>query len=93
MIISSTFPLGDLSHGMYGTYGHIAIVSAYGCDVYYNVLKYFHLKKHHMKILYSLHLVRTQEDLFDAVEFQQRYGKNPFALGNAYLTPLFQRVH
>ena len=40
-----------------------------------------------MKILSSLYLVRTQYNLFDAVEFQQRYRKNPFALGDAYLTP------
>ena len=32
-------------------------------------------------------MVRTQDTLFDAVEFQQRYCKNPFALGDAYLTP------
>ena len=40
-----------------------------------------------MKILYSLYLVRTQDILFDALEFQQRYRENPFALGDTYLTP------
>ena len=45
-----------------------------------------------MKILYLLYLVHTQDILFDAVEFQRRYRKNPFALGDAYLTPFCQRV-
>ena len=34
--------------------------------------KNFHKKQHHMKILSSLYLVRTQDTLFDAVEFQHR---------------------
>ena len=45
-----------------------------------------------MKILYSLYSVRTKDTLFDAVEFQQIYHKNPFVLGDEYLTPLSQRV-
>ena len=45
-----------------------------------------------MKILYSLYSVRTQDILFDAVEFQRRYPKNPFVLGPVYLTPLYQCV-
>ena len=45
-----------------------------------------------MKILYSLNLVLKQDILFDAVEFQLRYRKNFFALGDAYLTPFYQRV-
>ena len=40
-----------------------------------------------MKILSSLYLVRTQETLFDGVELQRRYSKNPFALGDTYLAP------
>ena len=50
------------------------------------------MKKDHMKILSSLYWVRTQDTLFDAMEFQRRYRENPFALGDAYLTPLFQPV-
>ena len=45
-----------------------------------------------MKILPSLYLVHTQDTLFDAVEYQQRYRENFFALGDAYLTPLYQHV-
>ena len=45
-----------------------------------------------MKILSSLFLVRTQDILFDAVEFQRIYRKNPFVLGDVYLTPFSQRV-
>ena len=45
-----------------------------------------------MKILSSLHLVRTQDTLFDAVEFQQGYRENPFALGDAYLTSFCKRI-
>ena len=74
---------------MYITYRRIDIASAYGCDVYANVLVDFNQKQHHMKILSSLYSVRTQDTLFDAVEFQQRYRKKPFALGDAYLTPVF----
>ena len=44
-----------------------------------------------MKILSSLYFVRTQDTLFDAVEFQLIYRKNPFALGDVYLTPFPQR--
>ena len=40
-----------------------------------------------MNILYSLYLVRTQDTLFDAVEFQRRYRETPFTLSEAYLTP------
>ena len=49
-------------------------------------------KQHHMKILSFLYFVHTQDNLFDAVEFQQRYRKNPFALGGVYLTPFSQYV-
>ena len=45
-----------------------------------------------MKILYFLYLVCTQDILFDAMEFQQRYRKNHFMLGDAYLMPLSQLV-
>ena len=54
--------------------------------------KNFHQKQYHMKKLSSLYLVRTQDILFDAVEFQRIYRENPFVLGDAYLTPLTQRV-
>ena len=40
-----------------------------------------------MKILSSLNLVRTQDILFDAAEFQRIYRKNLFVLGDTYLTP------
>ena len=45
-----------------------------------------------MKILSSFNLVRTQDIIFNAVEFQLRYRKNLFVLGDAYLTSLYQRV-
>ena len=45
-----------------------------------------------MNILSSLYFILTQDTLFDAVEFQQRYHKNSFALGDAYLTPFCQSV-
>ena len=37
-------------------------------------------------------MIITQDILFDAVEFQGRYHKNSFALGDAYLMPFNQRV-
>ena len=77
---------------MYDTAGCIAIASEYGCGVYANVIENISFKKYHMKILSCLCLVRTQDALFDAVEFQQRYHKNPFVLGDACLTPLYQHV-
>ena len=40
-----------------------------------------------MKILSYLNLVRTQDIIFDAVEFQRRYYGNLFVLGDIYLTP------
>ena len=46
----------------------------------------FHQRQHHMKILSSLYLVHTQDILFGAVEFQRRYRKNHFVLGDSYLT-------
>ena len=52
----------------------------------------FHQIQHHIKILSSFNLVHTQYILFDAVEFQQRHRENLFVLGDAYLTPLSQRV-
>ena len=45
-----------------------------------------------MKILSSLYSVRTQDILFDAVEFQLIYCENPFVIGDAYLTNFYQRV-
>ena len=45
-----------------------------------------------MKILSSICVVRTQDKLFDAVEFQRRYCENSFALGDAYVIPLYQHV-
>ena len=54
--------------------------------------KNFYQKQHHMKILSSLYSVGTQDTFFDAVKFQQRYRKNPFALGDKYLTPFCRRV-
>ena len=55
---------------MYDTAGHIAIASAYGCDLYVNALYKYHQKQHHMNILSSLCVVRTQYTPFDAVELQ-----------------------
>ena len=54
--------------------------------------KNFHQKQHHVNILSSLYSVRTQDTFFDALEYQRRYCENPFALGDKYLTPFFQRV-
>ena len=51
--------------------------------------KIFHQKQHHLNILSSLYLVCTQDTIFDAVEFQWRYRKNPFSLGDAYLKTFF----
>ena len=45
-----------------------------------------------MKILSSVCVVHKIDTLFDAVEFQQRYRKNPLALGDTYLTPLYQHM-
>ena len=45
-----------------------------------------------MKILFSLYLVCTQDIIFGAVESQRRYRENPFAIGDAYLTPFYQRA-
>ena len=45
-----------------------------------------------MDILSSLYPVPTQYTLFDAVEFQERYHENPFALDDAYLTPFYQHM-
>ena len=77
---------------MYDTARRTPINYAYGCDVYANVLEKYHKKQHHMKILSSLCVVRTHDTLFNAVQFQQRYRENPFALGDAYLTPFYQHV-
>ena len=46
-----------------------------------------------MKILSSLYWVRTQDILFDAMEYQRRYRETLFVIGDAYLTPLSQRVN
>ena len=51
-----------------------------------------HQEKHTMKILSSVCVIRKQDTLFDAMEFQKRYHENPFALGDAYLTPLSQHL-
>ena len=40
--------------------------------------KNFHQTQYHMKILSFLYWVHTQDILFDAVEYQQRYRENPF---------------
>ena len=45
-----------------------------------------------MKILSSLYSVRTQDILFNAVEFQRGYREDPFLLGDACLMPFWQRV-
>ena len=42
-----------------------------------------------MEILSSLYSICTQDTLFDAVEFQWRYRKNPSALGDTYLSHSF----
>ena len=79
-IISPVCSLEDVAQGVIETDGRIAIASAYGCDIYAIVLEMFHQKQHHTKILSSLCLVHKQDNLFDAVESQKRYCKNPFAL-------------
>ena len=77
---------------MYDIDGRIAISSTYGCDVYAKAKEKLSFKKYHMKMLSSLHLVCKQYTIFDDVEFQRRYRENPFALGDTYLTPLYQHV-
>ena len=71
--ISPVCSLKDVAQGVYVTYGRIDIASEYGSDIYANSLENFHQKQHHMKILSFLYSVLTQDILFDAVEFQQRY--------------------
>ena len=51
-----------------------------------------HKKQYHINILSSLCVVLTQDILFYAVKFQERYHGNPFAIDDAYLTPLYQHV-
>ena len=45
-----------------------------------------------MKILYFFYWLITQDIHFDAVGYQQIYRETLFVLGDAYLTPLSQRV-
>ena len=87
MIISPVCSLEDVVQGVNITDGRISISSEYNRDVYDNALKNLHQEQHHMKILYFLYSVRTQDIIFDAVESQRNYRKNPFVLGDAYLTP------
>ena len=77
---------------MYDAAGHIAIDSTYGCEIYANKLEKYPQKQYRMKKLYSVCVVCVQDTLFDAVEFQSRYRKNPFALGGTYLIPLYQHL-
>ena len=72
---------------MYDTSEHIATASAYGYGLYANKLDFYYKKKHCMNMLSSLYPVCPQNTLFDAVEFQRKYRKNPFELSDAYLTP------
>ena len=86
-------PLKDVAQDVYITAGRITVAYGKGYDIYANALeKYFHQKQHHTKILSSLYLVRTQDILFDDVEFQQRHCKILFVLGDTYLTSLSKRV-
>ena len=92
MIISPVFSLKDVAQSVYITSGTSS--SILNKDVTYTITdqRKFHQRKHHMKILSSLYQVHTQDIIFDAVEFQQRYYGNPFVLGDAYLTHFPQRV-
>ena len=54
---------------MYDRAGRIYIASAYGYNVYDNALYKIVLKQHRMKILSSICVVRKQDTLFNAVEF------------------------
>ena len=54
--------------------------------------KNFFQTQHCMKILSSLYWVRTQDILFDALEYQRRYRETLFALDDACLTSLSQRA-
>ena len=92
VIISSVFPLEDVTYGIYDTSSRISIAYTYGCDVYANALEKSHQKQHHTKILYSVCVLHKQYTLFYAVELQCRYHENPFALGDAYLMPFYQHV-
>ena len=73
-----------VSYTPYDTSGCIAIASSYGCGAYVNVLEKNHQIQHHIKILSSLCLLRTQDTLFDAVEFQRRYHKT--CIFNAFVS-------
>ena len=46
-----------------------------------------------MKILSYVCGVRKQDILFDAMEFQQRYHENHFAIGDTCITPFSQPMH
>ena len=50
--------------------GSISTASAYGCDVYANVLEKKSSKTTSYEDISSMYLVRTQYTLFDAIEFQ-----------------------
>ena len=77
---------------MYDADGQIYIAYAYGCDLYTNALYKISFKKNCINILSSLCMLHTQDNLFDDVEFHGICPENPFALGDAYLTPLSQHV-
>ena len=67
MIILPFCSFGYEVQGMYDTDRRIAIAYEYGRDVNANSLGKNHQKQHHMKILYSLCVVCTQDILFDSV--------------------------
>ena len=73
MIILPIYPLEDVAQGVYVINGCISIASKYGRDICDNALGKIHQTQHHMKVLFYLYLVRTQNIPLDAVEFQQRY--------------------
>ena len=74
---------------MYYTAGRIPIDYEYYCDVYANALK----KQHITKIKSYVCVVRKQDTIIYAIEFQRRYLEKPFALYDACLITLSQYVH
>ena len=92
VITSPVCSFEDVSYGVYVTSGRISIASEYGRDVYDNALEKIRQTQHRMTILPFLYWVRTQDILFDAMEYQRRCCETLFVIGDACLTSLSQRA-
>ena len=92
MIISPVCSFEYVSCGIYDTTGCISISSEYGCDMYTNALEKISSKWNCANIRSYICVVHKQDTLFDAVEFQRKYPKEPFALDDSCLTHLPQNL-